>query len=204
MYNTNKEHNIKMEFISNIVNDNEITTAKFLSNDEVKMNLFRRAILSEVETYTIDIVVFDVNETERHDEIIAHRMGQLVIDNDLFTPESNENLIFHMDVVGPKRVTTNDIQGLPFKYETFIAELSEDRRLVCDVIVKLGTSKTHVKWRPVAQFVFEEDQQNGIFNFKFKNIGMLNSEEIIRRAVNKMQISSLREPQTIYSAFTTQ
>lgn len=171
-----------MERFSNIVEDNETTTAIFLSNNVLEANLLRRIILTEIETYCIDIVIFYINTSSRHDEIIALRLGQLVIDHERYTHKENQRI--RIDVQGPKEFTTDDI-ALPFKYKTPIMVLRDNERIACDVIVKKGQAKQHVKWRPVSTVVMQPQDDN--FKFTIRTIGMMSGKEILSQAIQKLQ-----------------
>ena len=191
-----------MDRVENINITDNIVTALFRTHDVAEINLFKRAIMSEIETYAIDIVVFHTNTSPRHDEIIALRLGQLVIDNSQFTPPPNDDYKFRIDISGPNddtplTITTNNIPSLPFKYETPFVTLRKGQRIVCDCIVKKGQGKTHVKWRPISSFTFTEVDEG--FQIKFKEIGMLSGHEIIRQGLLKMSDAAQRPPQTLFS-----
>lgn len=186
-----------MDRITNIETTGNITSALFLTTDIAEANLLKRAILSEIETYAIDIVTFQINTSPRHDEIIALRLGQLVIDNSQFVPPEEGNFQTHIDVQGPLNFTTDDIPGLPFKYKTPIATLKPGQRIVCDVIVRKGQGKQHVKWRPVSKVILTE-VDNG-YKLTIKEIGMLSGQEIFERGLAKMRDAANRAPITLFS-----
>lgn len=173
-----------LERFKNIETVNEITTAIFLTKDITEANLLRRSILSEIETYAIDIVIFYINTSSRHDEIIALRLGQLVIDHEKY--EHNETPI-RINVKGPKEFSTKDIK-LPFKYETPIMVLREGETIICDVIVKKGQGKQHVKWRPVSTVSIKEVDEG--FKFTIKGIGMMSGDKILLKGLEKIKEAS--------------
>lgn len=186
-----------MNRFSNIKTDEkEITTATFASRDITEVNLLRRSILSQIETYAIDIVIFHENISPRHDEIIALRLGQLVIDNEKYVPSENKDLRYRLDVQGPGVVTTRDLKDLPFKYVTPIITLKENQRLVCDCIVKKGQAKTHVKWRPISTFTFSES--NDGYEIQFKGIGMLSGKSILQKGFEMMGVAAARPPKNLF------
>lgn len=185
-----------MNRISNINTTGEITTALFATEDVSEVNILRVAILSEIDTYAIDIVIFETNTSPRHDEIIALRLGQLIIDHDRFVPPTNGDLTIHIDVSGPLEFTTSHIPQLPFKHlnPTPIAVLKEGQRIACNCIIKQGQAKTHVKWRPVSSFSFKEEP--GGYQIKIKGIGMMNGRSIIEKGIAKMADAAMRTPAT--------
>lgn len=186
-----------MHRITNLETTRNITSAVFLSKDIAEVNLLRRAILSEIETYAIDIVVFQTNTSPRHDEIIALRLGQIVIDHSRFVPPTEGNFRTHIDFQGPGDFTTNHIPELPFKYVTPIATLKAGQRITCDVIVKRGQGKQHAKWRPVSTVTIAE-VENG-YKLTIKDIGMLSGPEIFEQGLAKMKDAAQRPPITLFS-----
>ncbi|CAH6420520.1 Hypothetical protein HVR_LOCUS1213, partial [uncultured virus] len=186
-----------MDRITNINTTGEITTALFRTKDVAEVNMLRRAILSEIDTYTIDIVIFQTNTSPRHDEVVALRLGQLVIDHTRFVPPAEGDLTIHIDVRGPLNFTTASIPELPFKYETPIVVLREGHRIVCDCKIKRGQGKTHAKWRPISVFTFTEVEDG--FQISFKGIGMMDGTTIIEQGIAKMPDAARRPPITIFS-----
>lgn len=166
-----------------------------LTQDVSLVNLLRRSILSEIETFAIDIVGFHINNSPRHDEILALRFGQLIIDHRKFQgPDGYET---ELDVTGPIEVTTDDIQRLPFINKTSIVSLKEGQRLHCKLIVKKGTATTHVKWRPVS--AIKVQKINAGYEMSFKNIGMLPTSSIIQQGIEKLVNTATIIPQNIFS-----
>lgn len=186
-----------MERITNIETTGNITSALFLTTDVAEANMLKRAIMSEIETYAIDIVIFQVNTSPRHDEVIALRLGQLVIDHSRFTPPEEGDFRTHIDFRGPGELSTEHIPELPFKFRTPIVTLRAGQSVVCDVIVKRGQAKQHVKWRPVAK-VFIEEVENG-YLITFKDIGMLTPTEILQKGYDKITEAAHRPPITLFS-----
>jgi DNA-directed RNA polymerase subunit D len=187
-----------MDHISDIqVINGNIVSGVFHTEDVAEANMLRRSILSEIETYAIDIVTFHINGSSRHDEIIAVRLGQLVIDNNKFEPPEDGDLKIRIDVRGPIDFTTEHIPELPFKYVTPIAILKAGQRIMCDIIVKKGKGNIHVKWRPVSKVTMVK-LDNG-YKISFKEIGMLDGESIFARAYENLRNAALRPPITIFS-----
>ncbi len=185
-----------MDFpITNIQTNGNITTCLFLSNDASLVNMYRRAILSEIETYAIDTIIFNVNTSPRHDEILALRIGQLPIDHSRFVPPEEGNLRITISFEGPGEFTTEHIP-LPFKRITPIAELRAGQKIECDVIVKKGQAKTHVKWRPVSKVIIKEE--GDYFTVTIKDTDMLSGIEILQKGYEKISEASRRDPLNIF------
>lgn len=183
--------------IDNINTTGDITSALFRTKDIAEVNLLRRAILSEIETYAIDIVIFHINTSVRHDEIIALRLGQVVIDNSRYVPPEEGETKVHIDVQGPIEMTTEHIPDLPFKYVTPIVTLRSGQRIMCDCIVRRGQAKTHIKWRPVSEVTMKEVDDG--YKITFKGIGMLSGEQVLERGLAKLGDAARRPPITIFS-----
>lgn len=186
-----------LERFTNIETTNNITSGVFLTKDVAEANMLRRAILSEIDTYAIDIVIFQTNTSPRHDEVIALRLGQAIIDHTQFNPPEPDGFRTHIDVQGPGEFTTDDIPNIPFKYVTPIVTLKQGQHIVCDVIVKQGQGKVHVKWRPVSTVTLIE-VDNG-YKITIKDIGMLPGPEILELGFNKIPQAINRPPITLFS-----
>lgn len=176
-----------------------VTKALFKTKDVAEANMLRRAILTEVETYAIDIVVFQENHSARHDELLALRFGQCVIDNVQYEKilDPNHDTQVRLEVEGPKVVTTDDIPLLPFAKTTPIITLLAGQRIICDLVVKKGIGRTHVKWSPVSTCVFREAPEG--FDFVVKELGMLPGSEIFQRGYEKILKAASRPAADIFS-----
>lgn len=189
-----------MERFHNINTTGLVTTAIFDTRDVTEANMLRRAILSEIETWSINLVIFDVNTSPRHDEIIAQRLGLLVIDHSRFQPPAEGDFKARIDITAPFdmfEVTTQHIPELPFLYETPIVTLRRGQRLVCDLIVTKGTAKIHSKWCPVSILTAIADPEG--YMIRFKSVGMLTPEQILEQGLAKMPAAARRPPITIFS-----
>jgi DNA-directed RNA polymerase alpha subunit len=182
--------------ITNIQTNGNITTCLLLSDDISLANMYRRAILSEIDTYAIDIVIFNINTSPRHDEVIALRLGQLPIDHSRFVPPEEGNFKTTISFEGPGEFTTEHIPNLPFKRVTPIAELRAGQKIECDVIVKRGQGKQHVKWRPVSKVIIQE--AGSYFTITIKDTDMLSGPEILRMGYEKIATATRRDPLTIF------
>ncbi len=172
-----------------------------LNTDDVELaNMLTRAILSEIDTWAIDIVSFDVNTSSRVDEVLAHRMCLLIVDNETYNPDEM-GVRFHVDVEALGRIrefTTNDIPGIPFAEETPIAMLLPGQRIVCDIILRERSARTHVKWRPVSTVCFEEAKGGG-YMLRMKTLGMLSAETILARGIDKIRVAAERPAETKFT-----
>ena len=123
------------------------------------------------------------------------RFGQLIIDHSRFEgPDAYETEI---DLSGPLDVTTDEIPGLPFSDRTSIVILKEGQRLHCKLIVKRGTGKIHVKWRPVSAIQVSQNGNN--YQMSFKNIGMLPTATILEQGVAHLVDAATVIPQNLFT-----
>lgn len=193
-----------MEQFRDIKTNNLITSAVFITDDLGRANMLRRAILSEIDTYAIEFVVFHVNTSAREDEILALRLAQCVIDHTRFVVPNDANYHYHIDFSGPGTFTTDHIVDIPFTNITPIAELLVGHRILCDVIVRQGRGRQHVKWRPVST-VEPVKQVEGGYLIVFKSVGMMPGTAILADAVSKITDAASRPAKNIFfSSFGTQ
>ncbi len=150
---------------------------KILSKEKEKMtfilekasvafaNGLRRACLNEVPTMAIETVEFRKNSSAVYDEIIAHRMGLVVLKTDLKSYTSSDSctckgegcarcrLKFILKEKGPKTVYAEDLQSqdpkvVPVYPKTIICKLLKDQELELEATAMIGTGKKHAKWSP--------------------------------------------------------
>lgn len=174
-----------------------VTRAVFLTNDFSRANMLRRAIHTEIDTYAIEFVIFDVNTSAREDEILALRMGQCVIDHTRFIPQEDRHYRYHVDFAGPGTFTTDHIKEIPFTNVTPIAELLAGQRILCDVIVRQGRGAQHVKWSTVSTVLPIREVPGG-YLIEFQSIGMMSGVDILERGVNRIADAINRPAQNIF------
>ncbi len=128
-------------------------------------NLIRRLILREAPTLAIEDVVFKKNDSALYDEIIAHRLGLLVLSTPLkdynFKDKcqcggagcSHCQVKFTLKEKGPKMVyakslKSSDPKVVPVYPDTPIVKLAENQELVLEATAILGRGREHAKWSP--------------------------------------------------------
>jgi hypothetical protein len=75
--------------------------------------------------------------------------------------------------------------------------LKQGQRLHCKLIVKRGTAKIHVKWRPVSAIQVEQDGPNYLMSFK--NIGMLPTTTLLERGIDQLVATATTIPQNLFT-----
>ncbi len=146
------------------------------------MNLIRREIINKVPTMAISTVTFIENSSAMFDEMLAHRLGLVV----LITDRKSYNLKSEckckgagcamcelkitLDVEGPKNVYAEDLVSSdpkikPVYGKTLIVKLLEGQKLKLEANATMGFGKQHIRHTPGLVFY------QGYPNFK---IGKLN------------------------------
>jgi len=169
-----------MEY-SDLIEDGRSVSCIIHTDNLYDMNLLRRIILSELETYAIDYVVFHINKTARFDEELALRFGLLVIDHSQYI---HSDIKHSLHVKGPCMVTTDHIKTIPFSHTTPIIYLNKFEELCLDFYIQEGKGYEHMKWKPVGLCSFTKMEKN--FLLTFKSIDMMAPKEIIEKAIEKM------------------
>lgn len=123
------------------------------------INSLRRTFMSKVPTMAVDYVEISENDSALYDEIIAHRVGLVVLNTDLEgynMPEegADESPATHvklsLEVEGPKTVYASDFESkdpniTPVHEKTPIVELMENQSLKMVATARLNTGKEHAK-----------------------------------------------------------
>lgn len=154
------------------------------------INALRRIIISEVETWAIEYVVFENNTTVIHDEMLAHRIGLIPIKYIGNEDKEETYLIFNKTAADDFNVEewysndiiseTNDIE-IPIKNIPIIKTVKNQQLKFRAKAIK-GKGEQHSKWSPVSDCYFEKVNEG--FIFKLESIGSLNSYEIVEKSIN--------------------
>jgi len=140
------------------------------SGSEQESAQLRKQIMTQCVSTAIHSVTFYNNTSQFTNEKIAHRLGLCVL-------QHQEGAIGTLKIGEPKKVTTDDIQGLTFYSNTLLFELNQHETIHCQMVVKSGTGKEHQKWNAVAAMRFKESDDGIVFDFNLT--GRLTWEEII-------------------------
>ena len=128
-------------------------------------NALRRTCMNDVPTMAISTVEFRRNSSSAYDEIVAHRLGLLVLKTDLKSYNLPENckckgegcascrLTLILKAKGPRSVYAEDLQSqdpkvFPVHHKAIICKLLKDQELELEATARLGTGKKHAKWSP--------------------------------------------------------
>ncbi|NOZ80889.1 MAG: DNA-directed RNA polymerase subunit D [DPANN group archaeon] len=128
------------------------------------VNALRRYMMDEVPTMAIETVEFKQNSSILYDEIVAHRLGLLVLNTDLksyeLPPEGVKDLEdlpakcrvqMTLKTKGPGMVYASDLKSKdpkikPIHPKTPIVKLLKDQEVEFVATAILGTAKEHAKW----------------------------------------------------------
>ncbi|RMF55987.1 DNA-directed RNA polymerase subunit D [Candidatus Woesearchaeota archaeon] len=149
------------------------------------VNLLRTTIINEVPTMAIETVEFKDNSSILYDEMIALRLGLLVLKTDLKSYNlPNEckckgkgcaqcQLKMTLKAKGPCTVYAKDIKSKdpkvkPVHPATPIVKLLKNQEIQLTATAQLGIGKEHAKWSP--GHVFFKLKPNITINEKAKNI----------------------------------
>jgi DNA-directed RNA polymerase subunit D len=139
-------------------------------------NAFRRTVIADVPTFTIDdLFIFD-NSSVVADEIMAHRIGLIPLKTDLDSyvlPEDCEceselgcglcRVVLTLDVEAEGEIRTvtsgdfvsEDPKIVPVSPGIPITKLAPGQAVRLEAYARLGTGKTHAKWQPVSEAVYQ-------------------------------------------------
>ncbi|MFW6025138.1 MAG: DNA-directed RNA polymerase subunit D [Candidatus Woesearchaeota archaeon] len=145
-------------------NDNELRVF-FEDASYEYLNELRRIIKTEVPVLSIEDVDIHMNSSGLYDEMIAHRLGLLVLKTDLETYNLKEEcscggvgcascqVQFSVKGKGPKVVHAKDINFKdpaikPIHGDTPIIKILEGQEIQIEGTAELGKGKEHMKWSP--------------------------------------------------------
>ena len=153
---------MKVEVLEN-TNDKVKFTVRDTS--DVFVNTLRRSIVSNVPTMAVDVVTFQKNSSVLYDEVLAHRLGLVVLKTDLKSYNLKEECKckdegcakcqahITLKAKGPCTVYASDIKTddpkvQPIYPKTLLVKLLKNQELQLEATATLGRGKTHVKYSP--------------------------------------------------------
>lgn len=164
-----------MNLITNI-QQNDIDVSFIYNTKSAKdCAILRKKICTEVYSYTINKVIFNMNTSNIKNEHISNRLGLLIPDNN-----NLNNFEGELYVKGPKMVMSDDIQNISFIYNMPLFYLDENEIIHCHVILEKDCGLAHAKWNPVVNITFTQIN-NQQFQFKFELNGLLTLENILNQ-----------------------
>lgn len=177
----------------------DVFTYSITSKTTHHANLLRRTMMSDVSTLAIDSVNIHQNDSVLIDELIAHRLGLIVLKSDNI-PEDQVVLSLNvtcidewMYVTAGMFVSTHD-NVYPVNPNTIIVKLNRGESIKLTGIVKEGVGRQHAKWMPVAAIGYKmmviDDHYK--ITMKIESVGSLSAKEILDKA--KIIISENYEP----------
>lgn len=182
----------------NFYQDNDGYYHHYNDKNDVKfLNLLRHSIMLNIPNYQIDLVSIHKNKSALQDELLAHRLGLLIINNDILDLNNvgikNKKRVY---LEGPYDVLSNDIPDLPFDNPTPIVQLFDGDYVHFDVILRSGTGRDHVKYNPVSNIaIYSDDDKNWI---KFKSIGIFSGKNIIKLAYQNIKNTLENEDNNLF------
>lgn len=127
------------------------------------VNALRRIFISEMPSIAVDYLKFYKNNSPVFDEIIAHRVGLIPLNNAseiYITPEEcgckegceKCSVTLSLEKIGPCIVYSKDlVSGDPDIRPIFgdipLTKLGEGQELKFDAVARLGTAEDHAKWQ---------------------------------------------------------
>ncbi len=124
------------------------------------VNTLRRVFMSEVPVMAISTVEFKKNSSAMYDEMIAHRLGLVVLKTDVdgynlpvsgAEESSATHVTFTLKATGPKTIYASDLKSndskvVPIYPETIILKLFDKQEIELSASACLGFGRDHIKW----------------------------------------------------------
>lgn len=127
------------------------------------VNALRRIFISEMPSMAVDYLKFYKNNSPVFDEIIAHRVGLIPLNNAseiYITPEEcgckegceKCSVTLSLEKSGPCTVYSRDLVSgdpdiHPMLEDIPITKLGEGQELKFDAVARIGTAEDHAKWQ---------------------------------------------------------
>ena len=154
------------------------------------LNSFRRIMLSDIETFCIDTVVFEVNKTCYPDEFLAHRLGLVPFQVENTIEESISMKLQKTNKTDKVlNVYSSDFENKdhcrPVPFKTFekgisICKLAPGQSISFVANMFRGSGKEHAKWCPVSTAFFKKVDDTA-YEFHVESTGVYTAPELFRK-----------------------
>jgi len=167
-------------------------------------NSLRRTIISDVPTLAIDTVNVLSNTSILTDEILAHRLGLVVINSDILLKEGDndvaadmntepEIITFSLNVrcdqkemyVTAGMIKTNNPEVHPVHDDTIVVKLYRGDEIILGGTIEKGIGRTHAKWMSVSVIGYNIkylDKQKMKIYLTIEPVGSLSAKTILSKA----------------------
>ncbi len=147
-------------------------------------NAIRRAAINSVNTFAIDKTTVYENTTAMFDEYIVHRIGLVPIKTPAKGYTEKDEIIFNLDVVGPKTVYSKELESkdkdvVVANENIPIMKLAEGQKLRLDGKAIMSTAMKHSKFQPG---LVTYDLEKNTYKFYVESFGQMPPKEIINKA----------------------
>ncbi len=181
------------------------------------INAIRRSIIAETPTMAIDEVEIIKNTSAMYDEMIAHRLGLLVLKTDLDNYVEPHKCTcggvgcarctaqLTLKAVGPgyvyaKELKSSDPKIKPVYGDTPILYLEEGQEIELIAYARLGRGKDHAKYTPAhvwykllnADKDIRKAEEKGEYELYIESFGQLSPTDIFKESIHQL-IEGLNE-----------
>lgn len=165
------------------------------------LNMFRRKIMSDVPTISIEYITIHENTSNINDEFLCHRLCMIpikIIDTQILDQKDFKvkfTLNFYCTTktshVLAKHLKTNEKNVRLLYDDIIITSISEGQKISITAVACIGTGKEHSKWCPVSSVHFIQKEKKSDYIFNIESIGTLRPEYIFIKSLKMMsKISS--------------
>ena len=158
-------------------------------------NCLRRSMIRDIPVLAIDVVQFEVNTGSLIDEMIAHRLGLVVLNDD----NIGDKIIFTLDVTCEKEwmyvtsgmLVSSQDNVYPVHKNIIITKLFRHERIKAKCFVKKGTGKEHAKWTPVSAIgykIFNLKDEKMLIQLSIESVGGMSPQTILEQGQKMMGI----------------
>ncbi|MDP3918967.1 MAG: DNA-directed RNA polymerase subunit D [Nanoarchaeota archaeon] len=140
-------------------------TVKFLVKDTTPafLNMYRRMLINDVPSMAIDHIEVEQNSSGIYDEMLAHRLGLIILKTDLdacfLKDKKKYTVTLTLEAEGPCTVYAEQIESrdpgvIPMHPKTPITKLLNGQKLKLVATAETGTGFEHIKYSPGLMYYY--------------------------------------------------